>query len=363
MELDDVLRRRLATQRLTTTPFRTVSEAVDELVCVQAQEQAISRWTLGLRTGFDETAVRAELDSLAVLRVHILRPTWHYVSAADLRWLLALTSDKVISSMAARHRQLELTPEIEQASERVLLDVLAGRTHLTRPEVGAAFDAAGLPSGGEHVAHLLGLAELRALVCSGPLRGKAHTYSLVDEVVPPTPVRERNDAIRELVRRFFVGHGPAGEHDLVRWTKLTLGEIRPVLAELEADGVLGRFEVASSVLWGAPDVEPERTGSPRAHLVETFDEIHLTYPDTNFPRLGGHPAGETAGVDYWRAGGIVILDRANAGWWTRKETGGASGAVEVTLQLADSVDAAGRQAVADAAERLAAFLGRPLVLR
>ena len=45
-----------------------------------------------------------------------------------------------------------------------------------------AFDAAGLPTAVQHLAHLLIIAEVRSLICSGPPRGTEHTYVLADEV-------------------------------------------------------------------------------------------------------------------------------------------------------------------------------------
>ena len=153
--------------------------------------------------------IRDALDSGAVVRTHMLRPTWHFVAAEDLRWMLALTSAKVESAMAARHRQLELTSTATDRAHALLVSELADRRWMTRPELGARFAEAGLPSSGEQTGHLLMLAELRALICSGPLRGTTHTYGLVDDVAPSSPALDRPDAARQLTRRFFIGHGPA----------------------------------------------------------------------------------------------------------------------------------------------------------
>ena len=57
----------------------------------------------------------------------MLRPTWHYVLAEDLRWLLALTSPKVRSGMTARHRQLGLDdPAVVSGLHDALAGLLAG---------------------------------------------------------------------------------------------------------------------------------------------------------------------------------------------------------------------------------------------
>lgn len=356
LDVDGVVAERLAVQRLSSAPFTDPVDAVRLLTCVQAQDAPLARFSLGLRTGADEAAVRAVLDSGAVLRLHILRPTWHFVAADDLRWILALTTPKVVSAMAARHRQLGITAEVVARSERVLASELAGRRAPTRTELGAALAAAGLPHANEQVGHLLLLAELHGLICSGPLREGAHTYLLVDEVVPPAAPRDRADAVRELTRRFFTGHGPASERDLNRWTKLTLGEIRTALSELADE--LEPIEIGGATLWAAPGAPRPAPGAPRAYLVPVFDEFYLTYPQIAPPRLAGHPRGDGPHFFAEHGMGVVICDGYDAGWWKRKEV--AAGRLTLDLHIAPTLDAAQRTAVIEAAQRLAVFTGRVL---
>lgn len=357
---DRVQARRLAVQHLTSPPAPDVASAVRGLVAVQAQEHAISRYSLGLRTGLDEAEVLRQLDAGTVVRTHVLRPTWHYVAVEDLRWLLDLTSAKVISALAGRHRGLGLTPQVQARAERVLTDTLEGGAPATRREIAVRFAAAGLPSEVEQVGHLVMLAELRGLVCSGPVRGRQHTYALVDEVVPSTPARDREAAVRELVLRFFAGHGPGTDRDLVRWTTLTLAEIRPVLTGLGAEGHLERLDVDGRTMWGPPEVPRARRGAPRAFLLPTFDEAYLTWPTTTPRRVEGHPRGDEP-VTYFEAGtGIVLSDRQDVGWWVRKESGRR---ITVTLHLAAGLDEERRATVEEAAGHLAAFTGRRLELQ
>ena len=39
------------------------------------------------------------------MRTHVLRPTWHFVTPQDLRWLLALTAPRVHQLNAYYYRQ------------------------------------------------------------------------------------------------------------------------------------------------------------------------------------------------------------------------------------------------------------------
>ncbi len=325
----------MATQRLTSAPMERAIDVVRLLTGVQCQDAPLARYSIGLRTGLTDQVIRAELDAGAIVRTHVLRPTWHFVAAEDLRWILALTSAKVESAMAARHRQLELTPTATERAHALLAAELAGRRWMTRPELGARFAEAGLPSSGEQVGHLLMLAELRGLICSGPMRGTTHTYGLVDDVAPPSPALDRPDGVRELARRFFVGHGPAGEADLRRWTTLTLTEIRSALADLSAEGSLVARTVGDSTLWSAPDPPTPRDDAPRAFLLPVFDEQYLSYPSINFPRAAGHPRGDQPHSFAEAGGGVVVCDRHDVGWWKRKEIAG--GRVVVTMGLASSL--------------------------
>jgi len=304
--------------------------------------------------------VRAALDSARIVRTHILRPTWHFVAAEDLRWILRLTSAKVESAMGARHRQLGLDAATVDRAFVELSTVLAGRSFMVRSEIGAAFGDAGLPRAGEQVGHLLLRAELTGLICSGPLRGGEHTYALVDEWVPPTPTLNRADAVRQLVGRFFAGHGPAAITDLTRWTTLTQAEIRSALAEL-ADR-LATTTVDGMTQWFDPERVDRAQRRPRAFLLPVFDEVFLTYPVLNFPRSTDHPRGDAPHSFAESGGGVIVCDGHDVGWWKRR-TRRNSDDVTVVVALPATADGKQRDAVHSATRRLAAFTGHRLVLQ
>lgn len=355
MQTARVLAQRLTTQRLASGPLPTATEAVRLLTCVQSQERDHALFSLGLRTRRTTyAAVRAELDQGTFVRTHILRPTWHFVAAEDLRWILALTSVRVLSSMAARHRQLGLDePGRLDDGLSLLAELLQGKHFHTRPEVGEAFAERHSPiRAGEPLGHLLMVAELQGLICSGPTKGVHHAYALVDEVVEPTPSLDPDDAHRELVQRFFRGHGPASVKDFTRWSSLTVAGTRASLADLS--DVLEQVDVEGTPHWFDPTNVPRRSAAaPAAYLFPVYDEAVLSYPSVNFPLALDHPDGEHPDP-FWAR---VVLHQENVGLWKRTVTGDA---VEVEVRLAPSVDDAGRAAVSEAAQRLANFLGKDL---
>lgn len=328
---------------------------------MQAQDPALSPFSIGLRcTAGRATDVRAAIDVGSIVRVHILRPTWHVVAAEDLRWLLALTSPKVESSFAARTRSLGLDGVMVDRAFALIVRELAGGASATRAEVARWFSVAGLATHGEQVRHLLVLAELRGLVCSGPTRGRTHTYALVDERIAPTPAVDRDESVRQLVVRFMVGHGPAAVGDLLRWTTLTKREITGALDDL--GDALDTVTVDGTPLWFAPAAHVrDLARAPRAFLLPTFDEAFASCPSVPFPRVRDHPLGDQPYRFAESGGGVVLCDGHDAGWWKRTERGRTH--VEIRVAPAGGLDAEQRDHVMIAAQRLAAFVDRePLIV-
>jgi hypothetical protein len=364
MSREQVLRRRLSVQRLTAPGVSTAVDVVRRLTCVQSQEYAHGFWSLGMRAaglGYDD--VQREFDAGAFVRTHVLRPTWHFVAAEDLRWILRATSPRVQQINRSRYRQLGLDQSVLDRSADVLCSALRG-IDLTRTQLGHALVADGIDVAGQRLAYLVMNAELEGLICSGPMRGAQHTYAVVAERVSPTPEVSTEEGLAELARRFFAGHGPAGVKDLSRWSSLTTASAHLGL-ELARDR-LEQVAVEGQALWWDPSfAEPEpstgdtSTGEtspgdpPVALLLPLYDEATLSYPQLNFPLAPGHP--HPPGTDLFV--GSVILDAVNVGTWRRTVRGRT---VQVETRLAGGVSAAGRSAVAEAVAALASFLDKQL---
>ena len=100
---------RLHNQLITQQKFEKADEVVKWLCAVQAQDYAAAKWALGLRmqNATDAFIEQAFTDG-TILRTHILRPTWHFVLPADIRWMLALTAPRIIAASAYYYRTLGL---------------------------------------------------------------------------------------------------------------------------------------------------------------------------------------------------------------------------------------------------------------
>ncbi|CAN7480292.1 winged helix DNA-binding domain-containing protein [Knoellia sp. LjRoot47] len=363
---DWVVRRRLAVQRLASSPLPRAGDAIRLLTCVQSQDAPLAAHSLAMRSRTTSYAgVLAEQSAGGWVRTHILRPTWHHVAPEDLRWIQALTGPKVESSDAARQRQLGITEQVKDRGLDLLRELLAAGRAMTRKEIGPAFAEAGLPGPGETMAHQLIVAEVRSVICSGAPRGAEHTYVLVDDVVPAAASDSwsRERSLLELTHRFYSGHGPASERDLQRWSGLTLTEIRWATTELTTDPGLREshpmesVECAGEVLWFDPSVPARTTREHTAYLLSTFDEAALTYPRTGFPRRN-HDADRTRLVSE-AGGGIAVVDGRDIGTFKRK-----ADARRTLVTVRPEVDLTTREraGVTEAAEFLAAFHDMPLEL-
>lgn len=364
MHLREVARRRLVNHcllnhRLIAPTFADPSAVVQWLGAAQAQDYAGAKWSLGQRLDpqqatVTDAAVEQAFDAGAILRTHVLRPTWHFVAPADIRWLLALTAPRVHALNAPYYRRAGLDDDLYARACRVLTTALQGNCRLTRDEVRAELAAAGLATDVElRLAYLLMRAELDGLICSGPRRGKQFTYALLEERVPPGSPLPREQALAELARRYFTSHGPATVHDLARWASLTLAEARQGLADAAAH--LESAEIDGQTCWFAPGAEAPPVGAPVAHLVSIYDEYVIGYKEWSAIVDEADAAVlRDLGNDLTN---VLLIDGRIVGTWKRTVS---RRSLQVTLRPLRPLDPAQSAAAAAAAQRLGAFLALPL---
>ncbi len=272
--------RRLHNQRISTPTFTAPEDVVQWLGAVQAQEYGPTLWSLGQRmTAANEAMIAAAVDEGRILRTHLLRPTWHFVTPADIRWMLALTAPRVHALNAYYNRQLGLEEAIFTRSNAVIAKALEGGHHLTRAELGAALARVGIVADGMRLGYLVQRAELDALICSGARRGKQFTYALLDERAPQTKPLTREEALAELTKRYFTSHGPATLKDFTWWSSLTVADAKAGV-ELAGDQLIAEV-VDEQTVWFAPETVSSQwpTTHPdrhQAYCLSIFDE-YISY--------------------------------------------------------------------------------------
>jgi hypothetical protein len=354
----DIVWQRLHNERLLGAPFATPERAVAWLGAVQAQDYSGAKWAIGQRIERSSDAVvERAFQRGRILRTHVLRPTWHFVMPADIRWMLELTAPRIRALMAHYDRKLELDAKLVRRSNAALVRALRGNSHLTREELAAVLSGIGIHAKGQRLGHLVMHAELDAAIVSGPRRGKQFTYALFDERVPAQKRRSGESALAELTKRYFQSHGPALLQDFAWWSGLKVSDakagVEMVTPRLEKEQIDGK------TYWFAPFEPKPRAAEPTVHLLPNYDEYLISYKDyapVTDPKLF---AGLSAAEKSVLFNHLVVRNGQVIGGWRRSIE---KDAVDVELRLLTTLKRAERSAIRKAAERYAQFLGLPLRL-
>ncbi len=356
--VNTIAARRLHAQRLVGKPFTSPVDAVRRLTAVQSQDYAAAKWALGQRSG---KATDAELDRLfdegAILRTHVMRPTWHFVLPEDIRWLLDLTGPRIRRGLAARYRELELDDKVVASASKAFAAALAGGRARTRQELGEVLRAGRISPDGQRLPHLLSGAELNGLIVSGPRRGKQFTYALLEERAPNARVMDPTEAVGELARRYFRSHGPAQLQDFVWWSGLTVAQARTGIAL--AGPALERHAFEGSEYWFGAHLGPTPGAATAAHLLPNYDEYTVAYRDRAALVHADRPFSPELFPFGSILSNVVTVGGKVRGSWRRTSAGAR---VRVEIRTFDRLKPAEKSAVEEAGRRFSRFLERPVEL-
>jgi hypothetical protein len=356
--VNDIPARRLQAQRLTGEPFESPLDAIRSLTAVQSQDYTGAKWALGQRSRKTTDAALDRLfDEGAILRTHVLRPTWHFVLPEDIGWLLALTGPRVRAGLVARNRELEIDDKVAARAEAVFSAALAGGRHLTRPELGDVLSRKRISPEGQRLPHLLLRAELDALIASGPRRGKQFTYALLEERAPKARALDRDEAVAELTLRYFRSHGPAQIQDFVWWSGLRIADARAGIAS--AGKGLERRVIDGKDYWFDSGADPPTNAAIVAHLLPNFDEYTVAYRDRAEMVHADRPFEAKLFSFGSILSNVVTVGGKVRGSWRRSL---ARDAVRVEARMLDRLKPAESRAVEAAGRRLGEFLERPVEL-
>ena len=347
----------MANHGIANPTFAQPGDVVTWLGALQAQDYSGALWAIGLRmTGATERSIEQAIAERAIVRTWPMRGTLHFVAAQDVRWLLALLTPRVIAESAGRYRQLDLDEATFAHSKEVFAKALQGGKRLTRDEMLQELEQAGISTAGQRGYHLLGRSAQDGLICFGTRRGKQQTFTLLDEWVPLTRSLTRDEALAELTRRYFTGHGPATVQDLMRWAGLTAAEAKTGLAA--AGKVLVQKTVADRAYWMARDLPELNTGTTATYLLPGFDEYLLGYSDRNAVLDPAYAQRICPGGNGMFSPTIVI-DGVVTGTWKRTFKGDA---VIIETTPFRPLTPAQNEALSVVADRYGEFMGMSVVL-
>jgi hypothetical protein len=335
-------RARLASQGLAR-PLRSPARAVALLVGVQGQDAAWGRWSIGLRVrGSTDAKVAVAIASGTIVRTWAFRGTLHYLAADDAAWIVSLLAPRIIAGNRRRYAQLGLDDATLESSSRQIRRSIQEEGPLTRGELGARLERAGIPAGGQRLPYMLQRAALDGLIRHGAGPDRDPTFTAAPLGGAPARRADRAQAaatpgsLAALAARYVAGHGPATAADFAWWSGLP------------AAGAREAFDDP-----GAP-VPPPEPADPRVHLLPPFDDYLLGYKDRTAVLNPLFARDVNAGGGVPRP--TVLVDGAVAGTWSRVER---HGRIVVTPRMFRRLAGGEPEALQAAVERYGAFVGMP----
>lgn len=359
MPRPDLARQRLINQGLVKPTLKTASEVVARLGAVQAQDYGASKWGISQRTdGLTDARIENEIDNGTIIRTHVLRPTWHFVAAADIGWMLALSAPRVHVANGFWYRWLEVDDAVARRSRTVFVRALRDGKHLTRAELGQLLTRAKIQlTKPQRLACIMMRAELDGVICSGARRGQQFTYALFEERVTKPKALDREAALFELARRYFTTRGPATVDDFAWWSGLTKAEAKKSVdaaaTHLKHESIDGRS------YWSPASERPPRISGSLAHLLPNYDEYFIGLKDRSAFSARLKASGVEARTDAL-SGHILFINGQIVGGWRRKLVGGT---MTIDPNLLIPLSEAERRAVGAAARKFGRFLGLPVEIK
>jgi hypothetical protein len=193
---------------------------------VQAQDFNMAKRAVGIRLAgaVNDDAAKTVDDAFnrgSFLRTHVLRPTWHFVSPENIRWMLDLSAGRIKSASKPRDRDLEITETLYAKTNRIITKSLEGNKHMARDDLARELEKAKINADSARGYHFIMRAELDGLICSGAVRGKTQTYTLLSERAPAARPLPKDESLARLANIYFSSHSPATLRDFAWWSGLS----------------------------------------------------------------------------------------------------------------------------------------------
>jgi hypothetical protein len=285
---------RITAHRLAAPTAATPAEAAAQLATAQGQHLGGVMASIAQRTrggtyaGVAEAFGRGEL-----VRGYPMRGTVFAVSADDLAWQTALTSERQLRAAEKRRRAHGLDDLVDLAADVARATIHAAQSEAaSKAALAEAWGRAGIPTDDGRTYHLVFTLMARGDLAYGPIDAGEQLVVDAETWLPESGTLEArfngsvDDALANWLRTYLESHGPATLRDFAWWTKLPLTQIRRVAAAATA-GLEQYGDLDGEPLWGRVGLEDEHRelGTAtlrRGRLLAPFDELVLGYADRTF---------------------------------------------------------------------------------
>jgi hypothetical protein len=337
-----ILAERLSAQLLSGPRARDPVAVAEQLLAIQAQDFSGARFAVRARSsGLSVADIdTAFTEQRSLLITWLNRGTLHLVRSEDYPWLQALTAPRLETATARRLSQEGVSSDAADRGIAVMERVLAQEGPLDRQVLRERLAVAGVRTQGQSFVHLLALASIRGLIVRGPMVATKHAFVLVRDWLGESARVDRDVALAKLARRYLVGHGPADDRDLARWSGLPLRDARAGLSAISSelhqreDGLvnLKRRAVTHAL--------------PEPRLLGSFEPVLLGWTSRDLLLGQAEPLVVSGGVFRPFA---LVRDRAAAIWKISRQ--------KVELEPFGRLAPADRKALETDARDLTRFLG------
>lgn len=247
---------------------------------MQAQNYSMVKWAVGMRLkSATIQAVEKALHEGEILRTHVMRPTWHLVAAEDIRWMLKLSAQRIISAndSFAKGYDLDIPNELYTKAHDLLEKILCGKKSMTKQEIAEHFNRSGIVADNHRMTRFMARAEQEGIICSGEDRGSKCTYALLEERVPPMPELTKDESLARLARSYFRSHSPAVLQDFIWWSGLPVSDAKQAVYLIASELTTEQWKEQTWYIHDTCRTRGKLSG--HIHLLPSYDEYLLGYKD------------------------------------------------------------------------------------
>ena len=271
---------RSISQQLYNPLLSTPKELVAWMGAIQAQDYNMAKWAIGLRLNGNITDKEIEnaFNRGDIIRTHVMRPTWHFVTAENIRWMLKLSAKRIKAINVSYAKDLDVSDKLHLKVNSLLEKILAGNNHQTKQEIESRLNQEGIKTDPRIINRLLMHAEADGVICSGAVKSKKQTYALLEERIPPTKEISKDEALAKLAKVYFQSHSPASLKDFVWWSGLSITEARQAI-NLIRDKLIANKSIGNDLFIYESYKPISSIESEILHLLPAYDEYLISYTD------------------------------------------------------------------------------------
>ncbi|MDR1368864.1 MAG: winged helix DNA-binding domain-containing protein [Dysgonamonadaceae bacterium] len=265
-------------QQLSNPKFDNPKDLVAWMGAIQAQDYNMSKWAVGIRLKSGNIPdIEDALKKGEILRTHVMRPTWHLVTAEDIRWMLKLSAGRARSAIQSYSKSRGISEDTHIKCNSLIEKILEGNKSLTKQEIGEKLIQTGIIPNMEGMNHVMFRAEADGIICSGVDKNKKATYALLEERVPPAKELHREDALAKLARNYFRSHSPASLQDFAWWSGLPITEARQAINSISPELVADKFAAENLLVHESYNnaIQP----GEGLFFLPSYDEYLISYKD------------------------------------------------------------------------------------